>query len=142
MPADKTKPSEVNPQEFVATIENPTRRADAGLLLEMMSRVTGCEPKMWGPSIIGFGRYHYKYESGREGEHLMTGFSPRKASMVLYVMPGYDDIGDQLDNLGKHKLGKSCLYITKLADIDMSVLEQIVSTGVAKMRANYQTWDT
>ncbi len=139
---NKTKPTEVDPRDFVESIEHPRRRADALELLTMMTRASDCEPKMWGPSIVGFGRYRYKYESGREGEHLMTGFSPRKASMVLYVMPGYDDIADELAVLGKHKMGKSCLYVNKLADVDMAVLERIVSNGVAKMRANYQTWDT
>ncbi|MEE9417655.1 MAG: DUF1801 domain-containing protein [Acidimicrobiales bacterium] len=141
MAENKTQSTEVSPHDFVAAVEHPTRRADAEVLLEMMTRATGCAPKMWGPSIIGFGRYHYKYDSGSEGDYLLSGFSPRKANLVLYIMPGYDDIDDQLKELGKHKLGKSCLYINKLADVDVDVLEQIVADGVARMRNNYQTWD-
>lgn len=141
MSQNKTQITDEDPREFVAAVEHPTRRADAEVLLEMMQRVTGCPPRMWGPSIIGFGRYHYRYDSGREGDFLMTGFSPRKSNLVLYVMPGYEDIGDQLARLGKHRLGKSCLYINKLADVDLEVLEAIVADGVAKMRAEYETHD-
>lgn len=141
MAKNKTQPTEVTPQEFIATVEHPTRRADAEVLLEMMTRASGCTPKMWGPSIVGFGRYHYKYDSGREGDFILTGFSPRKANLAIYVMPGYDDLGDQLKELGKHKLGKSCLNVNKLADVNLDVLEKIVTDGVAKMRKNYQTWD-
>ncbi len=133
--------TQVDPVDFVAAVEHPTRRADAEVLLGLMGRVTGCEPMMWGPTIIGFGRYRYRYESGREGEFLLTGFSPRKANLVVYVLPGYDDIADDLARLGKHRIGKSCLYINKLADIDLAVLEQIVSDGVARMREAYETFD-
>ena len=95
---------------------------------------------MWGASLIGYGRYHYKYDSGREGDMLITGFSPRKANLVLYIMPGYRDLSDKLARLGKHKIGKSCLYINKLADIDMDVLREIVEDGLAYMKENYDTW--
>ena len=115
--------------------------ADAETLLEMMTRVTGCTPRMWGPSIIGFGRYHYRYDSGREGDFMLTGFSPRKANLVVYILPGYDDIGEQLSRLGRHKIGKSCLYVNKLADVDLDVLEEIVADSVEKMRRDYDTWD-
>ena len=140
---NKTKPSEVDPKDFVAAVESDKKRADAEVLLEFFSRVTGLRPKMWGPSLIGYGRYHYKYESGREGDMLITGFSPRKANLVMYIMPGYryDSMPEKLARLGKHKLGKSCLYINKLADIDMDVLEEIILDGVAYMRDNYETWD-
>jgi len=140
---NKTKPSEVDPKDFVAAVESDKKRADAEVLLEFFSRVTGLRPKMWGPSLIGYGRYHYKYESGREGDMLMTGFSPRKANLVFYVMPGYrsDAMQDKLARLGKHKLGKSCLYVNKLADVDMDVLEEIICDGVEYMRENYETWD-
>lgn len=141
MASNATRPTEVDPVDFVAAVEHPTRRADAQTLLELMQRVTGCRPTMWGPSIIGFGRYHYRYDSGREGDFMMTGFSPRKASLVVYVLPGYDEIGEQLARLGKHKTGKSCLYITKLADVDLAVLEEIVTDGVARMRERYETFD-
>ena len=98
---------------------------------------------MWGPSIIGYGRYQYKYDSGREGESMLTGFSPRKQNLTVYIMPGYrfDSMQEKLGRLGKHKLGKSCLYINKLADIDMDVLEEIVVDGVAYMRDTYATSD-
>ena len=141
MVENKTQPTDVDPADFIASVQHPTRRSDAETLLDMMTRVTGFQPRMWGETIIGFGRYHYKYDSGREGDYLLTGFSPRKANLVLYVMPGYDDVGDQLAELGKHKLGKSCLYVNKLADVDLEVLEQIVADGVAKMRHSYETWD-
>ena len=91
--------------------------------------------------MIGFGRYHYRYDSGREGDFMLTGFSPRKANLVVYVLPGYDDIGDQLELLGKHRLGKSCLYINKLADIDIDVLERIIADGVVADAPDYETWD-
>jgi hypothetical protein len=138
---NKTRPTARDPVQFVASVEHPVRRADAETLLTLMSRVTGCAPRMWGPSMIGFGRYHYRYDSGREGDFMLTGFSPRKANLVVYVLPGYDDIGDQLAKLGKHKVGKSCLYINKLADVDLGILEQIVAHGVARMRQTYETWD-
>lgn len=141
MADNKTQVTDVDPMEFIAAVEHPTRRADAETLVDMLRRVTGCEPKMWGPSIVGFGRYHYRYESGREGDFLLTGFSPRRSNLVLYVLPGYDDLGDRLDELGKHRLGKSCLYINKLADVDLDVLERIVIDGVAEMRRNYETFD-
>jgi hypothetical protein len=138
---NKTQVTDVEPASFVAAVEHPTRRADAETLLAMMRRITECEPQMWGPSIVGFGRYHYRYESGREGDFMLTGFSPRKVNLVVYVLPGYDDITDDLAELGKHKIGKSCLYINKLADVDLDVLERIVAEGVARMRRNYETSD-
>ena len=138
---NKTKPTDVSPAEFIASVEHDRRREDAEVLLKWFEDVTGYAPKMWGPSLIGYGRYHYKYDSGREGDMLVTGFSPRKANLVMYIMPGYRDMGEKLARLGKHKLGKSCLYINKLADIDMDVLREIVEDGVAYMKANYQTWD-
>ena len=141
MAENKTQVTEVGPATFIASVEHPTRRTDAEYLLAMMRRVTGCEPQMWGPSIVGFGRYHYRYESGREGDFMITGFSPRKANLVVYVLPGYDDISDDLAELGKHKIGKSCLYINKLADVDLTVLERIVTEGVARMRRDYETFD-
>jgi hypothetical protein len=141
MADNKTRVTQIDPEAFIAELEHPTRRADAGILLDMMSRVTGCAPKMWGPSIVGFGRYHYRYASGREGDAMLTGFSPRKANLVVYVMPGYDDIGADLAELGKHRIGKSCLYINKLADVDLDVLERIVGDGVARVRRDYETFD-
>lgn len=140
---NKTQVTRVDPVDFIASVEPEPRRADAEVLLEMFNRVTGLEPKMWGPAIIGFGRYHYKYESGREGDFMLTGFSPRKAKLVMYIMPGYrfGEMQERLAKLGKHKLGKSCLYINKLADVDLAVLEDIVRDGLAYMYDKYETWD-
>jgi hypothetical protein len=137
----KTKPTAVSPREFIAALEDGPRKRDAEKLLPWMEKVTGLKANMWGPSIIGFGRYHYKYESGHEGDMCITGFSPRKANMVLYILPGYLELGDKLARLGKHKTGKSCLYINKLADVDMDVLEEIVRYGVAHVRKTYETWE-
>ncbi|MEO0882293.1 MAG: DUF1801 domain-containing protein [Pseudomonadota bacterium] len=138
-PQNKTRPTAIDPRAFVAAVEHPKRRADAEVLLDFFDRVTGMTAKMWGPSIIGYGTYHYKYDSGREGDMCMTGFSPRKANLVMYILPGYAKMGDMLDRLGKHKIGKSCLYINKLADIDMDVLEEIVVAGLKDVRERYET---
>lgn len=140
---NKTQATSVDPKDFIAAVEPDKKKVDAEALLAFFNRVTGLKPKMWGPSIIGYGRYHYKYESGREGEFMLTGFSPRKQNLTLYVMPGYrfGEMQEKLSRLGKHKLGKSCLYINKLADVDIDVLEEIVTEGVAYMRETYETWD-
>jgi hypothetical protein len=135
----KTKPTAVTPKDFVAAMEDGQRKKDAEVLRKWMTKVTGMKPKMWGPSIIGFGTYSYTYDTGRSGEMCITGFSPRKANLVLYILPGYDELGDRLDRLGKHKIGKSCLYINKLADVDMGVLEEIVDYGVSYVRKKYKT---
>ena len=118
----------------MAAVENRRRREDGLVLMEMMSDVTGLEPEMWGPSIIGFGSYHYRYESGREGDMPLIGFSPRKSSLSLYIMSGFDGQEDLLSKLGKHRTGASCLYINKLADVDMGVLRDMVSQSVEHMR--------
>ena len=140
---NKTQVTSVDPKDFIAAVEHPTRKADAEALLDFFDRVVGLKAQMWGPSIIGYGRYHYKYDSGREGDMILTGFSPRKSNLVFYIMPGYraEEMQEKLSRLGKHKLGKSCLYVNKLADIDMDVLEEIVLDGVAYMRDKYETWD-
>ena len=95
---------------------------------------------MWGPTIVGFGRYHYVYESGTEGDSMVVGFSPRKANQVVYLMPGYEELTDMLDRLGKHKIGKSCLYINKLADVDLDVLEEMIAHSVTVMKSTYETF--
>jgi hypothetical protein len=141
MATNKTQPTDIDPAEYIASVEHPVRRSDAEALLDMMTRVTGYPAKMRGPSIIGFGRYRYRYDSGREGDFLLTGFSPRKANLVVYILPGYDDISEQLGRLGKHRTGKSCLYINKLADVDLEVLEEIVTDAVERMRDDYETFD-
>ena len=137
----KTTQTPVSPEAFIQAVENKTRHKDAAFLLPWFTQVTGFEPVMWGPSIIGYGRYSYKYETGHEGEYLITGYSPRKANLVFYIMPGYRDLSESLARLGKHKAGKSCLYVNKLADIDINVLAEIVTAGVSYMQKNYQTWD-
>jgi len=133
---NKTKTTGVDPQEFIEKVDGEEKRKDAEELLRLMSKVTGKPPKMWGATIIGFGKYHYKYESGREGEICMTGFSPRKPSLVLYLGPGLED-KKLLARLGKHKVGKGCLYINKLADVDRAVLKELVVKAVAEMRKRY-----
>jgi len=140
---NKTMPTKVSVRDFVNSVENETRRKDAKALMKIFKEVTGMTPQMWGPSIIGYGRYHYKYESGREGENLITGFSPRKAKHSLYLMGGYcDDMAakrreELLSQLGKYKSGKSCLYINKLADVDMDVLEQMIAADWETMQRVY-----
>lgn len=134
---NKTAPTNQSVTAFIAAIDNDIRRKDAQMALALMKRVTGEKAKMWGPTIIGFGAYHYKYESGREGEMLNVGFSPRKANMVFYVMGSLDDPEPLLKQLGKHKTGKSCLYINKLDDIDLSVLEKIIDKSYHSTRKKY-----
>ncbi len=122
----KTKPNSKSVTAFINSVENETRKRDAKTLLAMMKRITGEKPTMWGPSIIGFGKYHYVYESGREGDMPIIGFSPRKASMSLYVLGSVRD--DSLfEKLGKHKRSVACLYVNKLDDIDLAVLEKIIA---------------
>ncbi|MCE2458022.1 MAG: DUF1801 domain-containing protein [Dehalococcoidia bacterium] len=134
MAENKTVKTGASVDEFMAAVENRRRREDGFVLLEMMRDVTGLEPEMWGPSIIGFGSYHYKYESGREGDMPLVGFSPRKSSLSLYIMSGFDEYEEMLGKLGKHRTGASCLYINKLADVDMGVLRELVSQSVEHMR--------
>ena len=135
MSDNKTKPTKVSVAAFIGKLMEPTRRMDAKILVEMMQRATGENPKMWGPSIVGFGSYHYKYESGREGDMPLIAFSPRKAATVLYNMTGFSDSAALLAKLGKHTTGKGCLYIKKLADVDQKVLEAMVAKSIAAMRA-------
>lgn len=130
MGENKTQATDADVAAFLNAVEPDRRREDALALEALFRRVTGWQPRLWGPSIIGYGTYHYRYESGREGDFLATGFSPRKANMVLYILPGYAGFGHLLDRLGKHKIGKSCLYINKLADVDTGVIEQIVRAGL------------
>jgi len=132
-----TVKTEVEVADFIAAVEHKTRHADALTLDALFRDITGWTPKMWGPTIIGYGEYHYKYETGHEGDCLATGFSPRKANLVLYIMPGYQNYGEMLDRLGKHKLGKACLYINKLADIDLAVLREIITAGLTDLEKLY-----
>jgi hypothetical protein len=134
MAENKTKPTKVSVAAFIEALDQ-TRRADAKALVGMMQSAAGEKPRMWGPSIIGFGSYHYKYDSGREGDMPVIAFSPRKAATVLYGLSGSADSKALLAKLGKHTTGKGCLYIKKLADVDAQVLEAMLVKSVAAMRS-------
>ena len=134
---NKTRPTTASVTAFIDAVENETRKRDAKTLLDMMKKITGEKPKMWGPSIIGFGKYHYKYDSGREGDMLNVGFSPRKANLALYVMGSIAEDDPLRDKLGKYKTGKSCLYINKLEDVDLKVLERLVAKSYRTTRKKY-----
>ena len=136
MAENKTKATEVDPYDFIKKVDSEEKRKDAEELIRLMSKVTGKPPKMWGPTIIGFGKYHYKYESGREGDMCMTGFSPRKPSFVLYIGSALDD-KKLMDRLGKHKRGKGCLYIKRLDDVDRAVLKELIMKSIAETRKQY-----
>lgn len=135
MAENKTKPTKLSVMAFIDALTDPARRADAKALLELMQSAAGEKPKMWGPSIIGFGSYHYKYETGREGDVPVVAFSPRKAATVLYGMTGFSEAAALLAKLGKHTTGKGCLYIKKLADVDQKVLEALIVKSVATVRS-------
>jgi uncharacterized protein DUF1801 len=135
MAENKTKVTKVSPASFIKQVDEP-RRKDCQELVTMMSDVTGHPPKMWGSSIVGFDQYHYQYESGREGDILLTGFSPRKQDLVLYLGPGLEN-KTLMAKLGKHKAGKGCLYLKKLDDVDRGVLRALVEESVAIMRKRY-----
>lgn len=134
---NKTVANDASVETFLAAIADPQRRADAQAVDALMRKATGCAPKMWGGSIVGYDEYHYVYDSGREGDMAMAGFSPRKQNLVLYIVPGFKDYEALMQRLGKHKTGKSCLYLNKLADVDVAVLEKLVAASVAAMRKKY-----
>lgn len=136
MAVNKTKPTEVSVAAFVDALTEPTRRLEAKALIKLMRNATGEKPKMWGPSIIGFGTHHYKYESGREGDTVPVGFSPRRPATVLYGVLGFNDATTLLSKLGKHTSGKGCLYIKNLSDVDQKVLEELIVNSVAAKRAS------
>ena len=137
MADNKTKPTKLSVAAFIAKLTDRSRRADAKTLVQLMQSASGEKPKMWGPTIIGFGSYHYRYDSGREGDMPLIAFSPRKAATVLYNMTGSSDSEALRAKLGKHATGKGCLYIKKLADVDQKVLERLVVKSVSSMRARY-----
>jgi hypothetical protein len=137
MAGNKTKPTQLSVAACIDAVTDPARRVDAKALVKLMQSATGEKPKMWGPSIIGFGSHHYTYESGREGDMPLAGFSPRKAATVLYGVTGFDESGEFLAKLGKHSTGKGCLYIKKLADVDPKVLEKLVAKAVASKRVKH-----
>ena len=133
----KTKETPVSVTDFIEAIADERQREDAKKIAAMMERLTGHPPKMWGPSIIGFGQYHYKYASGHEGDMARIGFSPRKGNTVLYITDGYDKYAGLMAKLGKHKTGRSCLYIKTLSDVDEAVLEQLCVESLEWMAQKY-----
>ena len=141
MAENKTKPTTISVPAFLDACTDEARRTDAKALTKLMQKVTGSVPAMWGPSIIGFDSYHYTYESGREGDMLIVGFSPRKAANVLYGAIGFEGAEELLAKLGKHTTGKGCLYIKKLADVDVKVLKTLLDRAVAATRARHPQRD-
>lgn len=132
----KTQPTETSVADFLATVEPPQRRADGEFICDLLQRITGERPRMWGPSIIGFGSYAYRYNSGRTGTSCRLGFSPRKAQLVFYGMGG-EEWADRLAALGKHKTGKGCLYITRLEEVDLAALEALARAAWDRMNVQY-----
>ena len=133
----KTTPTRASVDAYIDAVEDEQKRADCRAVAAMMAEVTGAPARMWGPSIVGFGTYHYRYASGREGDFMETGFAARKRAITLYIMAGFSEYGDLLAKLGKHDTGKSCLYVKRLADVDQSVLREMVERSVAWIRARH-----
>lgn len=129
MSENQTRPTSADARAFVEAVDHPVRRADALALLAMFERVTGQPPVLWGPTIVGFGQHHYVYESGREGDWMVVGFSPRKAHLVLYGLTAAPGATEAQDRLGKHRTGVGCLYVNKLADVDLDELERMVGSA-------------
>ncbi len=134
MAENKTKQNVQSAQAFLEAVEDPRRREDCLTLVQLMQEVTGEAPTMWGDTIVGFGKYHYKYASGREGDSPLVGFSPRKQNLTLYILAGFDEYEELLGKLGKHKTGKACLYLKSLQDVDLGVLREMVQRSVEHMR--------
>ena len=130
----KTKLNKASVEKFLNNVKDEQKRQDSFKILEMMKKITKEEPKMWGPSIVGFGKYHYKNASGHEGDMCIAGFSPRKDSLTIYILPGFDKYDSLMKMLGKFKTGKSCLYIKRLDDVDTTVLQKLVTESVKYMR--------
>lgn len=138
MAAIKTVVNDASVEDFINAVPDTQKREDGFALLELFSKITGEKPKMWGTSIIGFGQYHYKSEkSAQEGDWPLAGFSPRKQNLTLYIMPGFADYQDLLKDLGKHKTSVSCLYINKLADVDMAVLEKLIKKSYFEFKKKH-----
>ena len=137
MSVPKTKPTEVSPESHIAAIANEEQRKDARTLVALMRRVTKQEPRMWGPSIVGFGSYHYKYATGHEGDSALAAFAARGTELVVYIAPGFEGRDVLLAKLGKHKTGKVCVYIRRLANVDLRVLETLVTRSVADTKRRY-----
>lgn len=139
MAENKTKPTKASVAAFINSIEDKQKRRDVRKVAAMMRAATGSRARMWGANIVGFGEYHYKYASGREGNFMITGFSPRKQALTVYVIPGFKHFESLMGKLGKYKTGKSCLYIKKLPDVDEKILERLIVSSVKHMRKNYET---
>ncbi len=133
----KTKKNNASVKEFIDSIENEQKRKDYREISKMMQKASGKNPKMWGDSIVGFGEYHYKYESGREGDWMRIGFSPRKQNITLYIMNGFEKYDQLMKKLGKHKTGKSCLYIKRLEDVDREILNKLIEESVSYFDKKY-----
>ena len=138
MAENKTTPNDQNVEHFLNAIADERKRKDSFTILELMKQVTGMEPRMWGSSIVGFGSYHYKYESGREGDTILAGFSPRKQNLTLYNMGGFEQYDDLLKKLGKYTLGKGCLYIKRLEDIDLPTLKSLIEESVKHVKHEHK----
>jgi hypothetical protein len=136
MAAIKTRKTGGDVQTFLKSVSDRKRKDDTLQVLALMKKLTGCEPAMWGPSIVGFGDFRYRYANGTENDWFLTGFSPRKQSLTLYIMTGFAKYEEILENLGKYKTGKSCLYIKKLEDVDLAVLEQLISASIAHLQGS------
>lgn len=137
----KTKETNQSVVDFIEQIDHDRKKKEAYTLLDIFKEVSGEEPRMWGPSIIGYGKYRYVYESGREGEWMLTGFSPRKAKHSLYIMSGFDRFDELMNQLGKHKTGKSCLYVNKLDDIDLEVLKELIAASIEAVKERYKEFN-
>jgi hypothetical protein len=137
MAENKTQKTSVSVADHLAQVMPDRRRKDAIVLDALFQKVTGWQPCMWGPSIIGYGQYHYQYDSGRSGDFLATGFAPRKANMVLYIMPGYADISEILSRIGPHKLGKSCLYLGALDRLNLDAVQELIQAGLHDLGAKW-----
>ncbi|MBS0000257.1 MAG: DUF1801 domain-containing protein [Cyclobacteriaceae bacterium] len=137
MAENKTVRNDGDVRDFLNSIPEVTKRKDALTILDLMEKTTGLAPEMWGTSIIGFGNYHYKYESGREGDFFLTGFSPRKQNLTVYIIPGFERYQKLMEKLGKHKTGKSCLYIKRLEDINLTILKELIRLSVDRMNRKY-----
>ncbi|MEO0330526.1 MAG: DUF1801 domain-containing protein [Bacteroidota bacterium] len=134
----KTQPYDRDISEFLSKVEEPQKREDCFTLLELMKEETGEEPQYWHNNMVGFGQYHYRYATGTEGDWFLTGFSPRKQSLTIYIMAGFERYDELMTNLGKYKTGKSCLYVKRLSDIDQKILRELVSESVAYLRDKYK----
>lgn len=133
----KTQPGKASVSQFINAVDDEQKRHDCKQVMTIMKQVTGKKPVMWGESIVGYGQYHYKYASGREGDWMVTGFSPRKQNLTIYIMPGFSEYQDIMDKLGKYKLGRSCLYVKKLEDIDQNLLRELIARSVQDMERIY-----